>query len=151
VLKEKPVRDRPIVITKSDAAKLRELLAARARAEHDQDHLHELAAELERALIAEPGEAAKDVITMHTRVQVLDLKSGERRELVLVFPREADLSAGRISVLAPLGTALLGNREGDEVEWEMPGGLRQLRIERVRRLPADRIARPREVVAAAAG
>jgi regulator of nucleoside diphosphate kinase len=151
VLKEKPVRDRPIVITKSDAAKLRELLAARARAEHDQDHLHELAAELERALIAEPGEAAKDVITMHTRVQVLDLKSGERRELVLVFPREADLSAGRISVLAPLGTALLGNREGDEVEWLMPGGLRQLRIERVRRPSEDRVARPREVLSAAAG
>jgi regulator of nucleoside diphosphate kinase len=150
-LKETAVRDRPIVITRSDAAKLRELLATRARTEHDQDHLHELAAELERALIAEPGEAPAEVITMHTRVQVLDVVSGVRRELVLVFPREADLGAGRISVLAPLGTALLGNREGDEVEWEMPGGLRQLRIERVRRLPADRIARPREVVAAAAG
>ena len=145
------MRDRPIVITKSDAAKLRELLAARARAEHDQDHLHELAAELERALIAEPGEAPQDVITMHARVRVLDLVSGERRELVLVFPREADLSAGRISVLAPLGTALLGYREGDEVEWQMPGGLRQLRIERVRRLSEDRVARPRDVLAAAVG
>jgi regulator of nucleoside diphosphate kinase len=117
-LKETAVRDRPIVITKSDAAKLRELLAARARAEHDQDHLHELAAELERALIAEP---------------------------------EADLNAGRISVLAPLGTALLGYREGDEVEWQMPGGLRQLRIERVRRLTEDRVARRREVPATAVG
>jgi regulator of nucleoside diphosphate kinase len=150
-LKETAVRDRPIVITKSDAAKLRELLAARARAEHDQGHLHELAAELERALIAEPGEAPEDVITMHARVQVLDLVSGKRRDLVLVFPREANLSAGRISVLAPLGTALLGYREGDEVEWLMPGGLRQLRIERVRRLSEDRAARPREVLAAAVG
>jgi regulator of nucleoside diphosphate kinase len=150
-LKETVVRDRPIVITKSDAAKLRELLTARARAEHDQDHLHELAAEVERALIAEPGQAPQDVITMHTRVRVLDLVSGECRELVLVFPREADLSAGRISVLAPLGTALLGYREGDEVEWKMPGGLRQLRIERVQRLSEDRVTRPRDVLAVAVG
>jgi regulator of nucleoside diphosphate kinase len=149
-LKETAVRDRSIVITKSDAAKLRQLLVMRARAERDQNHLHELAAELERALIAEPGEAPADVITMHARVQVLDLVSGERRELVLVFPREADLSAGRISVLAPLGTALLGYREGDEVEWLMPGGLRRLRIERVRRPVPEQVARPHEVLSAAA-
>jgi regulator of nucleoside diphosphate kinase len=150
-LKETTVRDRPIVITKSDAAKIRQLLAARARAEHDQDHLHELATELERALIADVGEAPQGVVTMHTSVQVVDLVSGQRRDLVLVFPHEADLNAGRISVLAPLGTALLGYREGDEVEWEMPGGLRQLRIERVRRLSEGRVARPREVLAAAVG
>ncbi len=144
------MRDRQIVIPKSDAARLRDLLAARARTEHDQGHLHELAAELERALIAEPGEAPEDVITMHTRVQVLDLVSGERRELVLVFPHEADLSAGRISVLAPLGTALLGNREGDEVEWLMPGGLRRLRVERVRRSAESEVAPSREVFAAVA-
>jgi regulator of nucleoside diphosphate kinase len=148
--KETAVRDRPIVIPKSDAVRLRELLAARARAEHDQDHLHELAAELERALIAEPGEAPEDVITMHARVQVLDLVSGERSDVELVFPFEADLSAGRISVLAPLGTALLGYREGDEVEWLMPGGLRRLRIERVRRSTGSPAAPAREVFAAVA-
>ena len=138
------MRNHPIVITESDAARLRELLAARTQVERNQDHLHELAAELERAFIAKPGEAPEDVVTMHTRVQVLDLVSGKRRELVLVFPRETDLSAGRISVLAPLGTALLGYREGDEVEWLMPGGLRQLRIERVRQPTQDRMARPHD-------
>jgi regulator of nucleoside diphosphate kinase len=145
------VREHPIVITESDAEKLRELLAARARAKHDQDHLHELAAELERALIAKPFEESEDVITMHARVQVLDLVSGKRRELVLVFPREADLSAGRISVLAPLGTALLGYREGDEVEWLMPGGLRRLRIERVRQPTQGRTVPPPERLSVAAG
>jgi regulator of nucleoside diphosphate kinase len=126
------MRDHPIVITEIDAARLRDLIAVRARSERDQDHLHELAAELERARIAEPEEVPADVITMHTRIQVLDLVSGERRELTLVLPRESDASAGRISVLAPLGTALLGYRAGDEVEWQMPGGLRRLRIENVR-------------------
>ena len=125
------MRDRHIVISKSDAASLRGLLATRMSAPRDHGHLDELGAELERALIAERDEVPGDVITMHTRVHVLDLKSQERREVVLVFPWESDPAAGRISVLAPLGTALLGYREGDEVEWTMPGGLRRLRIEKV--------------------
>jgi regulator of nucleoside diphosphate kinase len=130
------MRDRPIVITRKDAARLRELLATRARAERDQDHLEKLADELERARIAEADEVPADVITIHSRIQVFDLVSGERRELTLVLPRESDASAGRISVLAPLGTALLGFRTGDVVEWQMPGGLRRLRIDNVRP-PAD--------------
>jgi regulator of nucleoside diphosphate kinase len=87
--------------------------------------------ELDRALVLAPGEMPANVVTMHAVVRVLDLQSGERQELVLVSPAEADVKARRISVLAPLGTALLGYREGDEVEWLMPGGLRRLRIERV--------------------
>ena len=145
------MRNRPIVITRTDAARLRELLATRARAARDQDHLEELTEELERARIADPNEVPADVITIHTRIQVLDLVSGERRELTLVLPRESDASAGRISVLAPLGTALLGYRAGDEVEWQMPGGLRRLRIERV--LPPDEqhAAPARETYASALG
>jgi len=122
---------RAIVITRTDAARLREVLATRARAQFDQDHLHELAEELERARIAEPDEVPADVITLHTRVQLLDLVSGERQAMTLVLPRESDAGAGMISVLAPLGTALLGYRAGDEIEWRMPGGLRRLRIESV--------------------
>jgi regulator of nucleoside diphosphate kinase len=150
-LKESAMRNRPIVITRTDAARLRELLATRARAARDQDHLEELSEELERARIADPNEVPADVITIHTRIQVLDLVSGERRELTLVLPRESDAGAGRISVLAPLGTALLGYRTGDEVEWQMPGGLRRLRIERV--LPPDeQHASPaRETYASAVG
>ena len=87
---------------------------------------------------------------MCTRVHVLDLVSWERRELVLVLPRESDAVAGRISVLAPLGTALLGFREGDEVEWLMPGGLRRLRIEDVRRRPKSTGGLARAAPAAAA-
>jgi regulator of nucleoside diphosphate kinase len=64
-------------------------------------------------------------------VRILDLSNGTRQELTLVGPAEANVSARRISVLAPLGTALLGYREGDEVEWLMPGGVRRLRIESV--------------------
>lgn len=126
------VRDRPIVISEADASRLRGLLRARVDAAlRDQGHLRELKSELERALVVEAAEIPPDVITVNSRAWVVDLESYDRREYVLVLPAEADPAAGRISVLAPLGTALLGYREGDDVEWVMPGGLRRLRIEAV--------------------
>jgi regulator of nucleoside diphosphate kinase len=75
---------------------------------------------------------------MYAAVRVRDLDSGVSQELTLVNPSEADVSAGRISVLAPLGTALIGYRQGDVVERVMPGGLRRLLIENVvQQAPAD--------------
>src|SRR5687768_11778141 len=115
------MRDRHIVIADSDARRLRNLLAARALSAHDQAHLEELRAELERALVLAPEKVPADVVTMNAQVEVLDMSSGSRRQVVLVFPTEADVASQRISVLAPLGTALLGYREGDEFEWVMPG------------------------------
>lgn len=138
------MRDHPIVVTRADAAQLRGLLANHALTGHDQDHLQELAGELERARIADSEDVPADVITIQTHVRLLDLVTGARRELTLVLPRDADASAGRISVLAPLGTALLGTRAGDEVEWQMPGGWRRLLIEAVR--AADEPVRPVAVV-----
>lgn len=125
------MRDHPILITELDAAKLRGLLAAFATVQRDQAHLEELTSELERAVVVEPGDLPPDVVTMHARVRVADLATGERQEMVLVFPTQADMGVRRLSVLAPIGTALLGYREGDEVEWRTPGGLRRLRIESV--------------------
>ena len=139
------MRNHPILISRTDAARLRELIAARARVERDQDHIDELAAELERARIADSDDVPADVITIHTRIRILDLVSSERRELTLVLPRESDASAGRISVLAPLGTALLGYRVGDEIEWLSPGGLRRMRIESVQPPAEERSDPMREV------
>ena len=132
------MRDRPIVVTQVDARMLRALLAARvamsASAESagaDQKFLEDLDFELERAVVVDAVDVPKSVVTMGSRVRVADLDTGEHREFVLVYPSEADVSANRISVLAPLGTAVLGYREGDDVEWIMPAGPRRLRIERV--------------------
>jgi regulator of nucleoside diphosphate kinase len=94
--------------------------------------LHELESELERAIVVAREAVPAQVVAMDSAVSVLDLASGQRREYTLVYPADADPAAGRISVLAPLGTALLGYRQGDELEWLMPGGLRRLRIESVR-------------------
>lgn len=125
------MRKQPIAITTSDARVLRTLINSRSRTRHDSEHLEQLAAELERANLLGPEEVPYKVVTLNKAVTVRDLETGVRHELTLVFPADADVSARRISVLAPLGTALLGYREGDEVEWLMPGGLRRLRIEHV--------------------
>jgi regulator of nucleoside diphosphate kinase len=135
------MRDRPIVISEPDARRLRGLLEARMGSNHDQEHLQELNAELERALVVEPGEVPANVITMSSYIKVTDLTSGQQRELFLVFPADADVACLRISVLAPLGTALLGYREGDEIEWVMPVGRRRYRIDHVSQASSEQMHR----------
>ena len=81
--------------------------------------------ELVRAEVLEPARMPADVITMNTvaqvRVTAADGSSHEH-ELTLVYPRDADAEAQRISILAPVGSALLGLRIGDAIDWPMPGG-----------------------------
>ena len=123
---------RTIHITEPDMKKLAALLESwRPAREVDREHARVLAEELERAHLVDTSEARADVVTMNSRVTVTDLDSGREHEYTIVFPRDADLSAGRISVLAPIGTALLGYAAGDEIEWNVPGGVRRLRIDSV--------------------
>ena len=123
------MRKRSIVVTEVDARRLRSLLARQNEAStRDQAHLRMLKSELERARVVLAEEVPADVVTMHSQVRVLDLETGEQSNYTLVFPVEADVSAKRLSVLAPLGMALLGFREGDTLEWMMPGGMRRLRV-----------------------
>jgi regulator of nucleoside diphosphate kinase len=72
-----------------------------------------------------------DVVTMSSRVRLKDLGMNEEKVCTLVFPSEADLSQQKISVLAPIGTAILGYRIGDTVEWRVPAGVKKLRIEEI--------------------
>ena len=106
--------------------KLEKLLKAHRRGPgRDLAHLESLRVELERAEIVEDTEIPADVITMHSRVLVQDLTTGRNSIYILVFPNEANLSLNKVSVLAPIGTALLGYRTGDIIEWNMPGGTRR--------------------------
>jgi regulator of nucleoside diphosphate kinase len=68
---------------------------------------------------------------MHARVRVRDLRSGETETYTLVYPDEADIDDGKLSVLAPLGAALLGTRAGRVVEVAAPAGPRRVKVERV--------------------
>jgi regulator of nucleoside diphosphate kinase len=123
---------RRIFITEDDMARLRELVRQGRMAAHkDRDHLAELDSELERAEVIAAGEVMPDVVTMHSTVRVRDVDSGTSMVYTLVFPVEADIEQQRISVLAPIGTALLGFRTADIFEWKTPGGTRRLQIEEV--------------------
>jgi regulator of nucleoside diphosphate kinase len=104
-----------IFVTKSDLGKLRGLLETRhAGYSYDRPYLDKLEEELDRAEIVESYDVAHDVITMNSEVQLRDLDSGEVSVYRLVFPSQAR-SGNDVSVLAPIGTAMLGYRAGDVV------------------------------------
>lgn len=78
--------------------------------------------ELARATVVPAAEVPSDVVTMSSRLVVEDVRNGGRRAITLVFPEEADSDTGKVSVLAPMGSAVLGLRVGDEIDWDLPGG-----------------------------
>jgi len=126
------VRERKIFITDTDRDRLEKLLlGTRVWSSRDKEHLQALEEELDKAHIVGSRDIPGDVVTMRSQVRVKDMKSGTEMDLSVVFPSEADSEQGKISVLAPVGTALLGYRVGDTIEWKVPGGLRRLKIERI--------------------
>lgn len=123
---------RTIVLTESDRLRLTRLLdITEARAGERPDYLAALRRELDRARIVAPEEVPGNVITMNSAVRLRDLITGEAVQYTLVYPERADISEGRLSVLAPVGTAIIGHREGDVIEWAVPAGLRRLEVEQV--------------------
>ena len=97
----------------------------------DRQYLNKLEAELDRAEIVDAKDIPANVITMRSTVRLKDLVSGEENTYSLVFPTEADFSQGKISVLAPIGTAILGYKSGDTIEWRVPSGLRRLKVDQI--------------------
>ena len=77
---------------------------------------------MQTAKIVEPADMPNDVITMNSRVVLRDLDSGEDEEWVLCFPQQADIFENKLSVLAPMGVAMLGTQVGEVIEWETPRG-----------------------------
>jgi regulator of nucleoside diphosphate kinase len=85
----------------------------------DLDALRE---EIERAEVVESENVPKNVVTMNSVVRFVDKESGGESEVTLVFPGHADVDSNRISVLAPVGSALLGLSVGDSIDWPLPNG-----------------------------
>ena len=123
-----------IQVTQNDYNTLMELLARNPGATEDEKTRQgALLSELLRADILPEAEIAPDVITLRRRARLVELESGDVLDYTLVLPEEADVNEGRISILAPLGTAMLGFRRGDVFEWTMPGGAMKLKVENVLR------------------
>lgn len=92
-----------------------------------------LSIELKSARILPDKELPEDVVSENSRVEIQDTESGRKFEFHLVAPKEANIKTNKLSVLAPIGVALLGYRPGIEVDWEMPNGLKTFRIVSVKR------------------
>jgi regulator of nucleoside diphosphate kinase len=123
---------RKIIITENDHERLESLLASEfATAIGPSEYLDDLRAELDRAEIVCPEEVPHNVVTMNSTVVLRDVDTRERETYTLVFPDAADIANDRLSVLAPVGTAILGERIGDVVRWRVPQGWRRLKVERV--------------------
>jgi len=121
-----------IYITKTDEKKLKGLIWESQNSEYrGSDYLKMLAGEVEKAQVVEPHKIPSDVITMNSTAHLIDQESDDEMIYTLVFPEEADVSQGKISVLAPIGTAMLGYRVGDIFEWDTPGGKRKIRVVKV--------------------
>jgi len=119
-----------IWLTAHDYNRLRLLLADLTRQSRGMqagvDALEEI---LDFARVVDPDKVTHDVVTMNSRVLFEDLRTGEEGTVTIVYPADVDPTRGRISVLSPVGGALLGEAEGSEVELPLPHGqLRRIRI-----------------------
>jgi len=123
---------RDIWVTDFDLERLRELLeGTRSWSFRDREHLERLDEELAQAHVVPAADIPPEVVTMNARLRLRDIDSGKHMVFMLVFPSDADAEQSKISVLAPLGTAVLGFRRGDAFEWHMPGRVRRLQVEEV--------------------
>jgi regulator of nucleoside diphosphate kinase len=120
-----------IVVTEFDKRRLLGLIEAFRSRATSCDGLDELELELERADTVDPAHVPADVVTMNSTVELVDLDTRERRTLTIVFPGAADAASGRVSILAPVGIALLGARQGAEVKCPTPRGTRRVVVERI--------------------
>ncbi|MGH7875024.1 MAG: nucleoside diphosphate kinase regulator [Candidatus Binatia bacterium] len=122
-----------IYITEFDLKRLKGLISY-AEGRWDKrvlPYLDELDKELDRAEIVKPEEIPTDVITMNSTFRLRNLDTAEEVVYTLVFPAKADSMSRQISILAPVGTAVLGYRVGDTVEWKVPAGLKRLKVKEI--------------------
>ncbi len=116
-----------IYITQTDKERLKKIIDDEIKSGRDLDKpMKKLREEIENAKAVNSTEIPRDIITMNSRV-LLHLNE-EDIEVTLVYPEDADWSANRMSVLSPIGTAILGYQEGDVVEWEVPSGITEIHI-----------------------
>jgi regulator of nucleoside diphosphate kinase len=102
---------------------------------HDGAVIHALQSELQRARIVAQTDVPADVVTMNSEVVCEDVTTGAQRAIRVVYPQDVDVLAGRISILAPMGAALLGLRVGQEIFWRVAKGLKRVRVVAIRYQP----------------
>jgi regulator of nucleoside diphosphate kinase len=125
------VAERNVLINERDFDRLNGLIQSRETRLSYGPLTATLARELDRGEVVAPTEVPRGVVTMNSRVRLRDIRSDDRESYTLVYPQNADIGEGKLSVLAPLGLAILGAKTGDIVECNTPGGMRKIKIERI--------------------
>lgn len=126
------MENKPIYITEFDLDRLQKLLwEAQSTDYRKSEYLEKLQIEIRRAVVVSPQDIPSDVITMNSIVCLKDEDTGEEETYTLVFPEDSNLEQGKISVLAPIGTGMLGYKVGDTFEWTVPAGKRRLQVKKI--------------------
>jgi len=124
--------DKPIFITENDMNRLRGLMkSSRESLKTDEKYLHLLEVELNKAHLVKSTQISSDVITMHSEVHLRDMNTNEETTYRIVYPNQADADKGYVSILAPIGTALLGYSVGDVIEWNVPAGVAKWKVVKI--------------------
>ena len=121
-----------IYISETDRERLNNLIQlSRREGPSHSAYIKTLEEGIEFAEVVSPQDIPSNVVTMRSKVKLRDLDTKEESVYTIVFPTEADIDQGQVSILAPLATALLGRRLGDTVEFQAPSRLRRLKVEKI--------------------
>lgn len=119
-----------IYVTNTDRDRIKKILEKRPEGDRTIDKsIRKLRRELERAIVVEQKNIPADIITMNSKA-LLQLND-EDVEISLVYPKDTDLAKMKLSIFSPIGTAILGYREGSTIEWEVPSGTSKISIQKI--------------------
>ena len=116
----KDMQAKPVIILSAEDYKRLSALAY-AAGKRTRDLAEILAQEIERARVLKEGENSPNTVCMNSEVEFRDEKTGKVQNVTLVYPEDADISQRKISILTPVGTALIGLRNGDSISWNPEG------------------------------
>jgi len=118
-----------IIISEQDLHRLETMLEHHAKLTPTMEHLEN---ELARAEVVKPQDIPTNVVTMNAKVLITIAPSAEATEITLVYPHDFRGDKGQVNVIAPIGAAILGLAEGQEIEWPQPDGhTMKVKIEKV--------------------
>ena len=118
-------------ITRQDHDRLKACISRTSAGSRDGAHLKALSGLLARLKVVDQKAIGDDVVTMNSRVKIMDIDTKETLGVTLVYPEDADIELGKMSVLSPVGTAILGYRRGEVIEWAGPQRLRRILIKEI--------------------
>jgi len=115
------------IFCKTDYQLLRELIL-KSKNETNAKEVGQLAQELDRAIISKENSLDSSIIRIGSQITIEDVKANKQMKIQIVLPSLANVSERKISILAPLSVAIIGFKENDQVDWELPAGIKTLKI-----------------------